>query len=447
MLIRKKLTSIAIAGLLSTSSLTVYATDLQQAVKQALETNPEVLAAISERKSRDHEIDQALGGYRPSVDLTAGIGYQHLRSPSGSATEPRPFTTTDKNRRELGLSARQLIFDGYATPSEVARQRARTNSAAYNLSGIAENTALGASEAFLNVLRRQDLVELARENVRVHEVIYRQIESRSRQGVGSQADLAQIDGRLALARANLIAEETNLKDAYANYRRVVGKAPELPFVKPDFNAKIIQADSAIARDFAVEGNPTLKSAGADVNAARAQYRAAKSPFYPRFDIEVTKDVDRDINGQAGTRNDLQVMLRMRYNLLNGGSDLARRKQTADLLTESMEIRRNTHRQVKESFDLSWNAYQATKHQLDYLQRHKEFSIRTREAYQKQFNIGQRTLLDLLNAENEVFSSSSAYTNAQYDNLFAQYRVLAVQGLFTQKIGVPMIEETKPVIEG
>ena len=146
--------------------------------------------------------------------------------------------------------------------------------------------------------------------------------------------------------------------------------------------------------------------------------------------------------QLKENEDALAMLRLRYNLFNGGKDLARRKETAQLINQAKDIRDNTYRQVVESMRLSWVAYQTINSQLNFFKAHQDASIKTNTAYQKQFNIGQRTLLDLLDSANEMFVAKSAYTNAQYDEIFAQYRILTSKGALNSYFGIKLPDESK-----
>ncbi|MCK5666709.1 MAG: TolC family protein, partial [Thiotrichaceae bacterium] len=188
--------------------------------------------------------------------------------------------------------------------------------------------------------------------------------------------------------------------------------------------------------------PILKSANADIDSAYAQHDTARSPYMPRLDIEAGATHDNDLDGIKGKNEDVSAMLRLRYNLFNGGKDLARRKETAQLINQSKDIRDNTYRQVVESMRLSWVAHQTVKSQLDFFKSYQDASIKTNTAYQKQFNIGQRTLLDLLDSANEMFVAKSAYTNAKYDELFSQYRILASKGGLNKYLGVKLPEEAR-----
>jgi len=416
---------------------------LQSAVQKALASNPDVLIQVNERLSRNEEVEQARAGYLPTLDLNAGIGSERSENSSTRAGGSNSRTLT---RREASLSARQMLFDGFATKNEVERQQARVSSTAFTVQGVAENTALDAAEAYLNLLRNDTLLKLAQENLDAHKRSFDQIKIRSDAGVGRRADLEQISGRLALANSNLIAAQSNYDDGLTTYIKIIGEAPVGTPIKPVKQQEGIPSSKDEAIQVAIDKHPTLKSAVSDVEAAMAQHRASRNTFYPRFDLELSQSWNKDLDGQVGINNDSQAMVRMRYNLLNGGGDAARKRQTAHLIDEAKEVRNRTYRQVVETMRLSWNAYDATEQQLVYLDQHVKATVRTRDAYQKQFNIGQRTLLDLLNAENELFQAKQSYISADFDNLFARYRILNAKGGLLDSLNIALPEEAVVIKE-
>jgi adhesin transport system outer membrane protein len=429
-------TSSSIPGNVLTNAVSAPVITLQDAVKETIATNPTIQTAIEQRNSRVGELDQARAGYKPTIDLNAGFGYGRRDSSFSGLGDDDTGTRT-----EAGINLRQMIFDGFATRSEVARQTGRVNSAAYTVYGTAENTGLRATEVYLDVLRNEELVKLAMDNLAAHEKIADQVGLRSDSGVGRKSDQTQVEGRSALATSNLIAGQTNLTDAQANYQRVIGDFPTPGSLqKPEFNEAVLPASVDDAVQQALVGNPTLKSSQADVEAAVAQHRAAKSPFYPRFDLEIGRTHSNGANGFDGDDDDTSALIRMRYNLFRGGADEARRAQTANLIGEAKEVGNDTYRQVVESMRLSWNAYQSIETQLVYLKQHVESTRKTREAYAKQFNIGQRSLLDLLDSENELFTASREVIIAEYDKAFAQYRIMAAMGKLLEQLGLALPEE-------
>lgn len=424
----------------------VQAENLQDAIQTTIQTNPNVLAETHERLSRNQDLGQAYAGYFPTVDLTTGIGVERSDNPSTRA-HAATFgggSTREFTRREAGVEVRQMLFDGFATSSEVDRQKARINAQAYRVFGVSEATALRASEVYLDVLRYQKLVELAQENYDAHVKVQDQIKKRVDSGFGRGSDLDQSTGRFALAESNLLVEKSNLRDAQSNYQRVVGALPGA-LIQPQPN-QMLPASLDEAIELALANHPVLKSAEADVDATYAQREAAKSAYYPRLHLEGGYTAHENLDGQDGTNRDDLLMLRLRYNLSNGGRDHARIQQTASQMNQAKEVRNNTHRQVVESIRLSWNSYATLSDQLNYLRLHMDSSQKTYEAYQKQFNIGQRTLLDLLDTENELFEAKRAYNNAVYTEQFARFRILAGTGQLLSSMGVALPPEAAVVTD-
>jgi len=419
------------------------AVTLNEAVMTAIKTNPDVLAAISERQAVSQEVRQARAGYLPTVDLAVGTGFESTDSPiTRSGTNHR---NVHMNRDEASINLRQMLFDGLATQNEVRRHTARTDSRAYSVFGTAQNTGLESIEAYLGVLRRQELVELASTNLEAHERTHDQIKLRSERGVGRKADMDQSLGRVALAKSNLEAQESNLRDQQTNYLRVVGEVVD-NLSKPDSPMSLIPATLEEAINIAIENHPTLKSANADIESANAQHATAAAAFYPRVDFELGASANNDLDGFDGHNNDVTAMFRLRYNLLNGGNDVARRQETAYLINQASEIRNNTQREVEQGVSLAWNALVTVNRQMEYFQTHVTSSENSRDAYKQQFSLGQRTLLDLLDSENEVFVARQALANAQYDQLFAMYRVLNSMGILLQSLNVEAPEATMTLSE-
>ena len=429
--------ALAIAGLASSFSVPLSAVTLQEAVERTLTSNPDVQVDVKQRLARNYELEQAKGGYYPTLDLVAGAGRERSRN---ATTDEKWKTLT---RREAGLIANQLLFDGMYTSSEVDRQTARVNAQAHRVKGVSQNAAADAVEAYIEVLRRQSLVKLADENLKVHERIFDQIKARTESGVGSRADLAQISARVALARSNTVVEETNLRDAETNYSRVVGEAPmdlqPVPSMKGEMPAS---REEAVEK--AIANNAILQSAAADIRAAQAQREASKSTYYPRVDLELSRTWNEDVQGYEGDEDYMAAMVNMRWNLYNGGRDQARERENAERVSEAKEVRNRTYRQVEESIRLAWAAYQASENQVEYLRLRAEESVNTRDAYAKQFRLGQRSLLDLLNTENEVFDAQRNQSDNRYDGLLAQYRLLRGMSVLTDVLGIELADEADPI---
>lgn len=410
--------------------------DLRSAIEDTLATNPQVLLELREVDARDSEIRVARGGFFPRVDLLAGYGWQE-RDPAGSVTT-LGGTRNDLERSELQLNASQLLFDGFKTVNEYRQQQSRRDSASHQATAVAESVALQVVRVYLEVLKQEQILALAKETLATHEEIYDRMVSRHDSGIGSRADLDQISGRLALARANVISATANLQDAQVNFQRAVGRFPQgLQLTVPASYRQQLPESLEVAVTRAADRHPVLKSARADLEAVSYQYDQTRSPFFPHFNLEVERDWNKHIDGIEGRIDDLKVMLRMRYNLFNGMSDSARRQQFAHLVEKATEIRNNTRREVEQELRLAWTAYQSLLTQIASLEQHVSDSELTKAAYSQQFDLGRRTLLDLLNTENETINARQRLAGAQHDLLYHEYRIFHAMGALTAVLNISL----------
>ncbi len=418
---------ISVAMLLSASSAS--ALTIQDVIKDMLANNPDVQAARQEMLSRQHEIRGAKAGYLPKLDAEAGVGREWTRSPS---TGNVGVTLT---REEAALRLRQTVYDGNATGSEVDRQKARFKSALYSAIDTQENAALRGAQAYLNVLRAAESLALLKNSLDEHQKIYDQTSLRSEAGVGSVADVDQISARLSLATSNFISGKNNFLDALSQFQGLVGYIPDASQMETpsDIENLPVSLDESLSIAFAE--HPTIKSAQADIEAAEAQHAASKSKNHPTLTIEGDRTWNEDIDGVVGENEDWVVALRLRYNIYNGGADKARRNQTADLLTQAKEVHRGAQWETEEGMRLSWYAYEATAQQLGQLEVYVKSAEDTKEAYRKQYDIGRRTLLDLLDSESELIRAKQVFIDTKFDQLYSQIRVLNSSGQLTKGLGI------------
>ena len=416
---------------------------LSEAIQSTIDNHPELHASMNDRLSADEDVKVAKGGYLPTVDLLAGYGREQTDSPSTRALGDHNKETL--NYRDAELRLRQMLFDGFNTPNEVARTKSVVDSRAYYVQGTSESLALRTVEVYLDVLKRREMVTLAENNLQAHLRVNDQIGLRSDRGVGSNADLDQSKARLALAENNLYTEQVNLADAEANFFSATGRMPD-ELESPASIKGEVPEDLASARQAVMDNNPYLKSAQADVYAAEKQYEVAKSPFYPRFDLELATTADDNVQGDEGHYNTWRAAVVMNYNLFNGMRDKARLQSAAHQINQSMDIRNNALRVLNENLMLAWNAMENARKQTDKARDYADYSARSREAYQQQFGLGQRTLLDLLDSENELFTANRRYVEVRYTEEFSMYRLLSAMGVLLSKQNIVMPAEAVALTE-
>lgn len=389
---------------------------LEEATYIAIENNPEVHRTIASFRERSANTALAYDAYYPSLDLKLGIGHETTYDSDTSLT-----------RREAALTFTQPLFDGFETEFEVDRNTAETEADRWEALIAVENTALEVAEAYANVLRQRELVQLAAINLDTHQRIYSQIKLKSDAGVGRQSDLSQITARLAKAHANHFAAINNLQDADSQYNFVVGELPpeEVIYPVPDRDLLPVSLEDAIEQ--AMTKNPAIEGANWDVKATESFQESSQSYKYPTVELVVERTWDNNLDGSEGPSEDLLAMVRLDYNLYNGGASKEKENIAVYQNIQAREIRRNTLRGTELTVRLAWAAYIATREQKEHIRTHVIATKESQIAYEKQFRLGRRTLLDVLDSENELFQARQDYVNADYDELFSEFRLFNAKG--------------------
>jgi outer membrane protein, adhesin transport system len=419
--------------------VTGFGLTIDEAYKTVIDTNPEIRTRIENYRAIEEDKTIASSDYLPVVDAQAGVGFKHYE---GSILD----TETDNYRHvEAFIRARENLFRGFGTENDVAQQDARLQSAEYYLMEKVSQLGLSMIESYLSVLKQKQLYALAVENRDTHKRYYGMIKERMDAGVGTKADMEQISGRLALAESNVKVAMNNFEDAQTNFRRIYGAAVDPDEMsEADINASLIPATLDAAEKSAVIYYPTLQTNRKNIAAAQAAYRVAKKNYYPWLDLEVKQSyVNNDDSGPitgstlAGDASEFSAMLYATWNLYNGGADVAKRKRALSAAFNESDKLYTNRRLVLERLQLSWAEKTRIAEQLEYLKEHRDFTLKTLEAYMEEFRLGRRTLLDVLDVENEYYTSRKAYVTALYNQETAEYRVIENVG------NLPMVVSAKP----
>ena len=402
-----------------------YSQTLQDVLRKTFDTNPDVIAAGKRVGVEEYNYAEIRGRYLPSIDVNAVTGQEWSDNLSVRA---RGKSSLSLLRTEVGVSLTQLLFDGFETKHALKGQQSQINSAAYQLNDIKQVVGLRTIEVYLDVIRREELLKLAKENLKKHEEILKKIRLRSESGVGRKVDQTQTEGRFALATSIVVIAEQNLEDARTNYLRLVG---ELPY-DTDKPAQALNLPTSLelALENARNKHPAILAAREDVASTRAGRDEAKSAYFPQIDLEAGASHNNQIEGIDAVNEDARLLLRFRYNLYRGGADKARVLSSEERISETLQRLSSIQRAVEEEVMLAWNALIGVRTRLQYLQAHRDRTREVRSGYEKQFGIGQRTLLDLLDIENEYFNSRRDYLTASFTELFGTYRMLASMGVIS-----------------
>ncbi len=402
---------------------------LRAAAEKAVATNPEVTARFNAFRAAGDAVDVVRGGLLPRVDLNADIGRDTDR------IDNRNPVSQSLNRRGIGLSLTQLLWDGLGTRNEVERLSHDRLARYFELIDATEQTALEAARAHFDVQRYRRLVQLAEDNYVQHRYAFQQIQSRVRAGVGRGVDLEQAAARVALAESNLVTEQANLHDVTARYQRIVGEAPPAQLPALTLLRQGVPASAGEAMGAALRQGAAISASIENLRGARSASDSRRGLYHPRVEARLRTTAGRNVDGiQEQTRNSAAEVV-MSWNLYNGGSDQARVRQQVNLVNQAADQRDRACRDTRQTSAIAFNDTRKYTEQLVYLDRNTLAIEKARDAYRQQFEIGQRSLLDLLNAENELYTARRAYANAEHDLALAYARTHAAMNQLGQTLGI------------
>jgi len=439
---------------------TLNALTLKESVIEAIDTNPVVQERLKNYRATQQDLSIAESEYYPQLDLQASLGYTKQGMFKDSIDNwNHNVADNSYGNYESSLTLTQNLFEGFGTRYKVDYQEARILAAAYNYIEKSNDIAFQMTDAYLNVLRAYELLQTARENVQINEDIFRKVKELYDSGLTTDSEVKKIESALSLARSNLTVQKNNAQNKEFNFRRVLGRMPNVAELeKPNLDIPMPDSMERAAL-YAINHNPSLLVSRYNIKGAQALWQQHKKEFYPKVDLEVSQTYSDYEDGPAIDIADdrFQAKVVLSYNLFRGGADSANVQKDISLINQEIEIKRDLKRQVIEGLDLSWNAYVMIDMQLKDLRDYSRFSEKTLELYKEEYDLGRRSLLDLLSAQNDVINSRSQIITAEYDKLFAQYRILDAMGLlplalvgdtkeFTKKVNLYADDEATEILD-
>lgn len=406
--------------------------DYKSMLQKTVSSNPEVQARYHALLEAGFERDVMNGGFFPKADIVGR--YRKQEDVSGNySRQSRTGFANPRFNSELVIS--QMLFDGFATRSEVRRLDHNKKQAYYDLQKAIQDTALEFTSTYLDILRFRSLASMAKDNYVIHRQYHQKIKERVDAGIARKVDLDQATGRVALAEANLLVETTNLHDVTAQMQRIYGDVPPSSLDSPKVHQNGVESSIQEALDVAYHNNPELLATIEGIEANKDGIDTRKSAYMPRFDLEARKNIQHSRNGRFNDAAADAVELQFSWNLFNGFSDKNAIQQAAQQLNGAKDLRDKACIDTRQTVVVAYNDIKQLTEQLSYRLAHKNSIESAKQAYLKQFDIGQRTLLDLLDTENEYFQAKRSLTNTEYDLQTAYARVYAGQGELLKKTGV------------
>ena len=417
-------------ALMAGCAFSVSPMTLEEAVRTTLSTNPDIAVSRQSAEAQGYLARQSKAGIYPSIEIGLAGGWEQS---SNTTTRATGVESLDLSRTEKSIRLTQRLFDGYSTRELIKQQASLTEAALARQSNTEEAVSLRAVQVYLEMLRRSSVVSLTEENLGHHDTTLNKISERYESGLGTRVDVVQTEGRRAQSKSNVLLAMRGVANGRAEFFRVVGEQPT-NLSLPD-NVSGLPSTLNQALTIAKDNNPELQAAAAEYDAARSADKSARGSIYPRVDLELGVSRNDDTDGTIGANDDEMAMVRLTYNLYKGGAEKARRSEASARMMAAQESLRSAQRQLDEDVTLVWNELQDILLRLEYLEAHVASTEEVLQVYNEQLSLGKRTLLDLLDVQNELLRAKVALTAGQFSARLARYRLLASTGRLLENLNV------------
>lgn len=422
---------------LSTLGQAANALSVEDSILFVLETNPEIKAAEANKQAIEFELDQARSFWAPRVELEG-----RSEGSINNGTRTTDLTASDDAifGYEVNALITQRLYDGKSTRSEIERQAYRIDAAAYRVLERSEFLSLEAIRVHSEVLRTQALTQKARVNLAYHRDVMARIQSAYDNGVLGIADLQQAEERLFLAEDTLIQFELTDLDARTLFLETVGVTPDNLQTVPEIGNKLPNnLDQTLAT--AWRHNPTILFFQSDIGAAEALSRQADSNRFPTLDLEAETRYGDDVDGFEGEVNDASIGLVLRYEF-QGNRKRGQREEQIRRVSEQRARLLTQTRLVEREVRQSWSNLKSTQRRASILDRQAALSRDLLASYEQEFDVGARSLIDVLNTQNALFQAETNLLNSRSLEIFVKYRLLAAAGVLLPTLGITPPEDSE-----
>jgi len=402
---------------------------LQKSVIDTLRYAPRLEMIKHNREAVGHDLDKSKGRWYPKLDVRGGYGSDSYNSKLNSDTDG-----DWDSRGELSAILSQRLYDGGEASSQIRLDERRAASLDYRVFDNAESLALDAVIANMEVYRQRELLFLAEENAKAHRDILSSLKEREQAGAGSVADVTQTQARLSMAQASIEKTRSALQAALNEYQRLTGVLPGKIAMTP-YPQNLIPTSLDEMTAQAVGNNPKINAAGEDVNAEVERINIAKANYHPYVYAELSSSYSDGVENQDYWERTDAAMVRFNWNLFNGGSDVAGHKATKARKRQAEADKYDLTLAVESETKTTWAQYMSSLNEVKEYTAAVQYNRDTKEIYLEQFGVAQRSLLDVLDSENEVFQSSSQLVTSSVNEQIAAYKLMALSGNLITALGV------------
>ncbi|MFL1706770.1 TolC family protein [Campylobacter sp. MOP7] len=420
---------VASATLFGHQTPTLLATDtisLLDTVKVVLQYNPNLKETQYVYMQVGKDLNIANNAYYPTLDIYGTYGYEKER-----IKDDNGIRKGSGKKATAGVTLVENLYNGGADKNRIKSQSHRLDAAAYSVAQKADRLVLQLVDAYISVLRNQELLDISKANVKTHQEIYAQIKDRTQSGFARGSEERQAGSRLALAESNLVSQQNNYMDSVTTLEKLYGVRLEAKnLINPVFEQMLPQTEEIVYAT-AMRCNPTVLLKDANIKMAQSVTKEKNAPFRPKLDLEASAGYEQnDIFFNDYSDKKYNVMLRMSYNLFNKNIDKLEKEKSRLALAESTHSIDTVKRDLAESLKFSWQTYIFSQEKMKHLNKHVEYAKQTLDSYRDEFRIGRRDLINLLDAESEYNNALEEIVNTKSALLYSKYRLLDNMGMLT-----------------
>ena len=414
-----------LAAAIALAARGAVAAPLEAELNALLTEHPLIKSNQAQVNSAAQGVRATLSPYLPSLDVSGGYGYEHVSLPAFRASPDGPFETGADN---WSVNLKENLYDGGRKGANRTGAKFSRDAAEFGLTGVRQNVLLTGATAYINVLRHLQLVELSGQN---EANIRKQLnleDERVRRGSGIAVDVLQAKSRLQVSLERLVANRGALQDAQARYREVFGRPPDLmTMALPPTLERNLPRSVDEAVEIAVRDNPAVLANAKRIDITGAQKRSVEAEYYPSVDLVLQSKYEHDYNGAPGIRRDHTAKVQVTWNLFSGLGTQARSSQAAyDYEARSQDLI-DVKRRTEEQTRIAWQTLQTTTERVGLLENAINIASEVFESRKKLRESGKETVINVLDAENEVYSARINHVSALHDARIAAYQLLFAIG--------------------
>ncbi|RXJ81251.1 TolC family outer membrane protein [Arcobacter sp. F2176] len=412
------------------SPILVNALTLTDVVQETISTHPQMKVKEEILREKEQELVNVKSGYLPTIDLSYSIGPEVTRTITNNQNR------SSLTRKDATITLKQNLFSGFDTMNGVKQKKELILSASENVNETANSLAIESINAYLSVLKYSALYKTAQENVALHTKYLDQIKKTVEGGIGINSNYTQTLSRFE----NVTSEEYLAKLEYLNtissYQRILPRKVFVEELEEPVLGKLKYNNLDLLIKDCIENNPIIKGLKSEIQASKALVARNKSKYYPTVDLVAQSYWNKNLNG-ISTNNEAPLsssnydsesgynaLVVFKYNIFNGFADKSNIEISKHKVLQNHNSLSDNERILKLNIEIAWNTYHITEKSLEHIKNDIQATSETVAYYQKEYELGRRSLIDLLNVSIEYNNAKKRKINAEFEQLLAYYKIMS-----------------------